>query len=130
MGGGGGIGGRGRFFPPAPVLAARADNNDNKDGHIIVEETRENMRQGQQALIIVPQPRYSGRSAYLLWQDMVGDAAGLLVGGLEGDHLVHHGHGCLYVHRCGPGRNHDRFGPSRHHEGVRLTLLLGGAIIM
>ncbi len=46
---GGCIGRSGRFFPPTPVLAARADNNDDKDGHIIVDETREKMRRGQLA---------------------------------------------------------------------------------
>ncbi len=41
VGSGGGIGRSGRFFPPARVLAARADNDDDEDGRIIVEETRE-----------------------------------------------------------------------------------------
>jgi hypothetical protein len=48
MGGGGGIGGSGRFFPLAPVLEARADNNNNKDSPIIVKETWEKMRRGWQ----------------------------------------------------------------------------------
>ncbi len=38
VGGGGGIDRSGCIFPPAPVLVARADNNNNKDGCIIVEE--------------------------------------------------------------------------------------------
>ncbi len=36
---GGGIGRSGCFFSPTPVLVARANNNDDKDGRIIVEET-------------------------------------------------------------------------------------------
>ncbi len=41
MGGGRGIGRSGHFFPPALILAARADNDDDEDGHIIVKEMRE-----------------------------------------------------------------------------------------
>jgi hypothetical protein len=46
VGGDGSIGGSGHLFPPAPVLAARADNDDHKDGRIIVEETLEKTRRG------------------------------------------------------------------------------------
>jgi hypothetical protein len=38
IGGGGGIGRSGCFFPPTPVLVARANNNEDKDGCIIVKE--------------------------------------------------------------------------------------------
>jgi hypothetical protein len=40
VGGGRGISKSGCFFPPAPVLAARAgkDNDKDKDGHIIIKE--------------------------------------------------------------------------------------------
>ncbi len=43
MGKGRGIGRSGRFFPPLPVLVARAQNNNDKDGCIIVKEIREKM---------------------------------------------------------------------------------------
>ncbi len=73
MGGGGGIDRSGCFFPPTPILAARADNDDNEDGHIIVQETREKKRRGLRASIIAPRPRNGGRSTCLSRRDMVGD---------------------------------------------------------
>ncbi len=77
MGGGGGIGRSFRFFPFAPVLAARANNDDDDDdGRIIVEETWEKTRRGRQASTIAPRPRDGGRSACLLRRDMVGDGGG------------------------------------------------------
>ena len=41
VGGRGGIGGSCCFFHPAPILGARANNDDNKDSCIIVKETQE-----------------------------------------------------------------------------------------
>jgi hypothetical protein len=76
VGGGGDINRSGCFFPPTPVLAARANNNDDKDSRITVEETREKTRGGRRALIIAPWPRDGGRSACLLRRDMVGDGGG------------------------------------------------------
>jgi hypothetical protein len=76
VGGGGGIDRSGCFSPRAPVLAARADNDDDEDGRIIVEETREKMRRGRQASIIGPRPRDGRRSACLSQRDMVGNGGG------------------------------------------------------
>ncbi len=45
--GGGDIGRSGCFSPPTPVLAARDDNDNDKDGRIMVEEMREKTRRGQ-----------------------------------------------------------------------------------
>ncbi len=61
------------LLPPTPILAARADNDDNKDGHIIVKEMREKTRRERQALIIAPQQCDSRRSTCLLRQDMAGN---------------------------------------------------------
>ena len=92
MGGGGGIGGSGCFVPPAPILAARADKDNDKDGRIIVKEMREKTRRGRRALIIAPRPRDSGRSACLLRRDIVGNGGRALVAcGSEGNRPLHYG---------------------------------------
>jgi hypothetical protein len=51
--------------PPTPILVARAGNNHNKDGRIIVKEMREKMRRGWRALIITPWTCGGGRSTCL-----------------------------------------------------------------
>jgi hypothetical protein len=67
-----GIGRSGPFSPHTPVLVARADNNDHKDGRIIGKEKWEKTRRGQQASTIVPRPSNGGRSAW----DMMGNDGG------------------------------------------------------
>ncbi len=131
VGGGGGIGGSGRFFPPPPSwrqgptttttktvtpLSRRCGRRRGEDGEL------QSLRLGSATAEGPPACRGG------TWQAM---AAGLLVArGLEGDHPVHRSHIRQYVHSCGPGRNHDRFCPGCHHEGVDWHCCWGGRFVM
>ena len=127
MGGRWGIGGSGRFFPPPPSWRQVPTTTTTKTVAYLLRRCRR--RRGEDGEL--RSSRLSNTTAEgppacrggTWWAT----AVGLLVArGLEGDRPVHHGHVRQYVHRCGPGCNHDRFGLGRHHEGVRLALLLGG----
>ena len=112
------------LLPPAPVLVARADNDSNEDGCIIVKEMQEKTRRGRRASIIAPRQRNSGRSACLSGRDMAGNSSGAF--------------GCLQLGR-GPPRPpqprppiHPPLQPRPQPQPLwpkppRLALLLGGA---